>query len=84
MTMVAGKWQQPRKQRPHQWKKQQLSGGSDTVNGVGGNIGTTMTAMTGNEDYNTGRASRRCRRWQLVRQLQSQQQRRQLLRQRKS
>ncbi len=67
MTMAAGKWQQPQKQKPHQWWKQQPSGGGDTISGVGGNIGTTMTATTGNEDYDARRASHRCQRWQLVR-----------------
>jgi hypothetical protein len=67
MTMVAGKWQQPRKQRPHRRQKQRPSGGGDTVSGVGGTIGTTMMATTGDEDYDAGRASRRCRRRQLVR-----------------
>jgi hypothetical protein len=66
MTMAAGKWQQPRKQRPHQQRKQRLLGGRDTASGIGGNIGTTMTATTGNEDYNAGRASRCCQRRQLV------------------
>jgi hypothetical protein len=61
MTMAAGKWQQPRKQRPHQRRKQWPLGGGDTVSGIGGNIGTTMTATTGDEDYDAGRASRRCR-----------------------
>ena len=31
-----------------------------------GNIGTTMTATTGDEDFDAGRASRRCQRWRLV------------------
>ncbi len=57
MTMAAGKWQQPRKQRPHRRRKQRASGGEDTVSGVRGNIGTTMTATTGDEDYDAGRAS---------------------------
>jgi hypothetical protein len=61
MTMAAGKWQQPRKQRPHRRRKQRLSGGGDTVSGVGGNIWTTMTATTGNKDYDAGLASRCCR-----------------------
>ena len=56
MTMVAGKWQQPRKQRLHQRRKQRPSGGGDTVSGIGENIGTTMTATTGDEDYDAGRA----------------------------
>ena len=56
MTMAAGKWQQPRKQRPHRRRKQRPSGSGDTVRGVGGNIGTTMTATTGDEDYDAGRA----------------------------
>ncbi len=60
MTMAAGKWQQPRKQRPHRRWKQWLSGGGDTASGIGGNIGTTMTATTGYKDYNAGRASCRC------------------------
>ncbi len=60
MTMAAGKWQQPQKQRPHRWRKQRLSGGGDTGSGGGGNIGTTMTAMTGNKDYDAGRALRHC------------------------
>jgi hypothetical protein len=60
MTMVAGKWQRPRKKRLHQRKKQRPLGGGDTVSGVGGNIRTTMTAMTGDENYDAGRASRRC------------------------
>jgi hypothetical protein len=50
MTMAAGKWQQPRKQRLHQRQKQRPLGGGDTVSGVVENIGTTMTATTGNED----------------------------------
>ncbi len=29
-------------------------------------IGTTMMAMTGNEDFDAGRASRRCQQWRLV------------------
>jgi hypothetical protein len=57
MTMVAGKWQQPQKQRPHRQQKQRLLGSGDTVSGVGGNIGTSMMAMTGDEDYNGGQAS---------------------------
>ncbi len=60
MTMAVGKWQQPRKQRLHQRQKQRPSGGGDTVSGVKGNIGATMTATTGDEDYNAGWASRRC------------------------
>jgi hypothetical protein len=74
MTMAAGKWQQLQKQRPHRRRKQRLSGGGDTISGVEGNIrttmtattgdsdniGTTMTATTGNEDYDAGRALRRC------------------------
>ncbi len=55
MTMVAGKWQQPRKQRLHQQRKLRPSGGRDSISGVGGNIGTTMMATTGNKDYNVGR-----------------------------
>jgi hypothetical protein len=47
MTMAAGKWQQPQKHRPHRRRKQRPSGGEDTVSGIGGNIGITMTAMTG-------------------------------------
>ena len=66
MTMAAGKWQQPWKQRLHQQRKQRLLGGGDTVSGVGGNIRTTMTATTGNKDYDVGQASRPCRRWRLV------------------
>jgi hypothetical protein len=57
MTMAAGKWQQPRKQRPHRRWKQRPLGGGDTGSGGGGNIGTTMTATTGDEDYDAGRAS---------------------------
>jgi hypothetical protein len=38
MTMAAGKWQQPQKQRPHQWQKQRLSVSGDIVSGIGGNI----------------------------------------------
>jgi hypothetical protein len=60
MTMAAGKWQQPRKQRLHQRRKQQPSGGGDTVSGIRGNIGTTMRATTSDEDYNAGRASCHC------------------------
>jgi hypothetical protein len=60
MTMVAGKWQQPWKQRLHQWRKQRPSGGGDTISGIRGNIGTTMTATTGNEGYDAGRALRCC------------------------
>ena len=60
MTMAAGKWQQPRKQRPHRQQKQRLLGGGDTVSGVGEKIGTTMMATTGDKDYDVGRASRRC------------------------
>jgi hypothetical protein len=60
MTMAAGKWQQPRKQRPHRQRKQRPSGSGDSVSGIGGNIGTTMTATTGNEDYDAGQASRCC------------------------
>jgi hypothetical protein len=60
MTMRAGKWQQLQKQRPNQQRKQRPSGGRDTISGVGGNIGTTMTATTGNKDYDASRASRRC------------------------
>ncbi len=60
MTMAAGKWQQLRKQRPHQRRKQQPSGGGDTAIGVGGNIGTTMTATIGDKDYDAGQALRRC------------------------
>jgi len=50
MTMVAGKWQQMRKHRPHQRRKQRLSGGGETGSGGQGNIGTTMMATTGNKD----------------------------------
>ncbi len=60
MTMAAGKWQQLGKQRPHQRRKQQPLVGGDTASGVRGNIGTSMTAMTGYEDYNAGRASHCC------------------------
>ncbi len=60
MTMAAGKWQQPWKQRPHRPQKQRPSGSGDTASGVGGNIGTTMTATTGYKDYDVGRASRHC------------------------
>ncbi len=84
MTMAAGKWQQPRKQRPHWQQKQRLSGGGDTVSGIGGNIGTTMMATTGNEDYNVGRALRHCQRRQLVWQLWSRRWQRQLLQRRQS
>ena len=69
MTMTAGKRQQPRKQRPHRRRrwKQRPSGGGDTGSGGGVNIGTTMTVMTGDEDYNAGQASRHCPRGRLVR-----------------
>jgi hypothetical protein len=66
MTMVAGKWQQLRKQRPHRRRKQRPSGGGDTVSGIGGNIGTTMTATTGDKNYDAGGALRCCPRRQLV------------------
>jgi hypothetical protein len=69
MTMAAGKWQQPQKQRLHQRRKQRPSGGGDAISGVGGNIGTTMTATTGDEDYNAVRALRCCPRGQLLQQL---------------
>ncbi len=52
MTMAASKWQQPQKQGPHQRWKQWPSGGGE-------NFGTTMTAMTGNKDYDAG-DSRHC------------------------
>ena len=63
MTMAAGTWQQPRKQRPHRRRTQRPLGDGDTGSGSGGggNIGTTMTARTGNEDNDAGQASRRCR-----------------------
>ncbi len=62
MTTAASKWQQPwkwrpyqrRKQRPHWRRKQRPLGGRDTSSGGGGK-GTTMMAMTGNEDYNASR-----------------------------
>ncbi len=60
MTMAAGKWQQPQKQRSHQRRKQRPLGGRDTGSGGGGNIGTTMMATTGDKDYDAGWALRRC------------------------
>ncbi len=56
MTMAAGKWQQPRKQRQHRRRKQRPSDARDTASGIRGNIGTTMTATTGYKDYDMGRA----------------------------
>jgi len=60
MTIAAGKWQQPQKLRLHQRRKQRPSGGRDIGSDDRGNTGTTMTATTGDEDYDVGRASRRC------------------------
>jgi hypothetical protein len=60
MTMAAGKWQQPQKQRLHHWWKQRPSGARDTGSGGGENVRTTMMATTGDKDYNVGRASRHC------------------------
>ena len=54
MTMVACKWQQLRKQRLHQLRKQQPSGGGDTGSGDIENIGTTMTATTGDKGLQCG------------------------------
>jgi hypothetical protein len=66
MSMAAGKWQQLRKQRLHQRRKQRPSGGGDTGSGYRGNIGTTMTVTTGNEDYDAGRALCHCRQRRLL------------------
>ena len=48
MTM-AGKWQQPRKQRPHQRRKQRLPGDGDTGSGGKGKIGIALLLTTATE-----------------------------------
>jgi hypothetical protein len=43
---------------PHQWQKQWPQGVADTGSSGGGkSSGMTMMAMTGNKNYNVGRAS---------------------------
>ena len=67
MTMAAGKWQQPRKQRLHQRWKQRPSGDGDAGSGDRDRLLTKINASTGDIDYDAGRASPGCQRRRLVR-----------------
>ena len=57
MTITAGKRQQPRKQEASSTAEAVVAGRQrqDIGSGDGGNIGTTMTATTGNGDYDVDR-----------------------------
>jgi hypothetical protein len=67
MTMAAGRWQQPQKQRIHQRRKQRPSGDGDAGSGDRESIGTKINATTGDIDYDAGRALPGCQRRRLVR-----------------
>jgi hypothetical protein len=69
----------PGQMMPHGWQKQRRQGVGDSGNSGGDeSSGTTMTATTGNKDYNAGRASR-CHQQRLLAQHQQSRQQRQLI-----